>query len=1336
MRRFWLNLLSILEALFMVVSLFTLLPVSAVAAKPSDGRQILNFNNDWGFYRGDLAGAEAVDYDDSAFASVTLPHTMRLEEKHSGGVNSTYQGIGWYRRYFTVDKSDAGKIINIDFEGVMTDSDIYLNGKKLYTRSGGYIGFSVDITDKVKLGETNVLAIRVSVEDNENTPPGKPDSELDFHYYGGIYRDVTLRITDPLYISDALQANEVAGGGVFITYPSVSEQQAEINVKTHIVNDGNATADTVLKTRLVDANGNTVVLTESDAVNIPADSDLSFEQTLTVNDPNLWHPDHPYLYTLVSEVYKAGVFVDSLTTSAGIRTIEYKADGFYINGEKLYLRGANRHQSYQNIGDAAPNSMQVRDAIQIKENGFNAVRATHYPHDPAFLDACDAIGLLVIECQPGWQQFTNTQTFWDLTIRDTREMIRRDRNRPSVVLWETSLNETNYSDTWAKQVTAAAHEEYPGDQLYTAADYGLQGTNYDVCYKVQDTRWQDDPAQWVDYDTNMPFLTREWGDWESDSKALRRQGEKKMITQVTTRQRYLNGDGYSDWGGLDASERIGGHFLWSWNDYTRGLNAQTLGSGTVDIDRYEKYGYYWLQSMQSARSDTYGPMVFIASTYSETSSLDVDVYSNCDSVKLYQNGTLVDEITRESALKSVPNIAQKGGSPIFTFHLDSFVKGKLVAEAILDGKVVCTHTVKTPETATHFEIEIRERGITPVADGSDLIPVYIKAVDENGTVVPDYNGTVSIAVTGEGKLVGKDISRIKVEQQKLESGVGFAFVRTTNTAGKIFVSAMADDMRVSSASTESVAYTGTFVEIGEHTEWVGGVEKLEGEYTVYKNVAEGKPVTVSSEQSENDNFAKNATDGDDTTRWCASGGGLPQWVRIDLQQAYAISAFEILWENPASVYQYTIEVSTDGISWTTAVDQSANTTVNGVAEIQSTDAVGRYVRLNISGIDNGWASLFELRVIPKEDAEEIEPGVIIPDSAVESITASEETVPGRDTAKLRDGVTTIGTGWLSASKKLPQSVTVKFSAPQTLVGSRIYWEKDSSWYTYTIEVSSDGENWITAVSSKTVGGQHYKPESFDEIYENVRFARVSIENIIAGGDYQVGMAEWILYGQPYKAPEYVYLSDIDCIFAHSDYGSVTKDTAVYGGLQVLNTANGPQTFEKGLGADTNSEIVYNLGGAYDRFEAYIGINANADKQGGEAIFKVYADGKEVYKSSVKMRDDNCEFIQLELTGVDELKLVAVWSENAANPEARYNTHVNWADAKVYFAQGTSEPKPEAIKGDLTGEGKVTVSDILALKSIIMSGNKPTVAELKVADTSGDGKLTVSDILGVKTIILG
>lgn len=1127
----WILILTLVLEIFLLNSA----AFAGASQEINDGneRTVLNFNKDWGYYRGDLEGAEAVDYNDSAFAQVTIPHTMRLEKKHANGGRAVYQGTGWYRRYFTVDEQYKGKTINIDFEGVMIDSEVYLNGEKIYTRNGGYIGFSVDITNKMKFGETNVLALKVSSYDSPDTPPGKPLENLDFHYYGGIYRDVALRITNPLHISDPLQADQIASGGVFVTYPEVTDLSATVNVKTHVVNKNNESAQAKVISKLVDKTGKVVAQGESATASIAAGEGNQFDQTLKVANPGLWSPDSPYLYSLVSEVYDPSGLVDSITTKIGIRTIQYKPDGLYLNGQKIFIRGANRHQAFQNVGDAASNSMQYRDAFQIKENGFNAVRATHYPNDPAFLDAADEIGLLVIECQPGWQNFTNSARFYDLTLRDTREMIRRDRNRPSVVLWETSLNETGYSAAWARDATQAAHSEYPGDQMFTAADYGLQGSFYDVNYKVVDTGWNADPDKWTDFNPDKPFFTREWGDFEGSSKALRKQGEAAMNTQIMTRQRYLNGDGYSDWGGLDANSRIGGYFLWSWNDYARGSTSQTLGSGTVDIDRYEKYGYYWFQSMQSARDPVYGPMVFIASTYSPSSSLAVNVFSNADSVKLYQNHVLVKEITRAEAGKAVPNIISKGGSPIFTFQLDQFAAGELRAEAILDGKVVKTHTVRTPGEAKRIEIEVRDRGIKPVADGSDLIPVYFKVVDENGTVVPDDNRTVSISVTGAGQLVGENIPRIGVEEQTVEGGIGFAFIRTSDISGSIQITAAAEGLASATEVVSTAAYQGQFVPDGQHTPWEGGVEKLETDEQLYRNIAVGKPVTVSSEQQ--GNFARYAVDNDESTRWCANGGSLPQWLKIDLGKSYSMMGFQIIWEKSNNVYKYYIEVSNDGVNWVKAVDKTTNTSPGGALDTSLADVRGRYVRLTVVDkiTDNYWASLYELRVIPSDDQE---PGDIIPNDAIEAIEASSESEDGRGTDKLRDGVTTIGTGWLAKSTELPQSVTVKFKKPQTVSGSRIYWEKDSNWYTYDLEVSTDGVIWKRALDSRYVGGQHFTPEAFAKPYRNIHYARVTIKAITAGGGYKVGMAELILYGEEYSLPSDYGITAIKPVAVSTEQG--------------------------------------------------------------------------------------------------------------------------------------------------------------------------------------------------------
>lgn len=1321
MRTKWKKLIAGMCVAAMGLSMFGFVsaPTQKVQAtevlEASVGRHVLNFNSDWGFYRGDLDNAQELDFDDSKFANVTLPHTMQLAKKHCPGANGVYQGVGWYRRYFTLDESYSNKKIQIQFEGVMTDSDVYLNGEKIYTRNGGYVGFTVDITDKVKLGENNVLALRVSKVDSPDTPPGKSEASLDFHYWGGIYRDVNMIVTERTSVTDALEADQIGGGGIFITYPEVSREEALVNVKTDVANDNEETHSVCVKQILQDKEGQTVAKMESEPQEISAGESYQFEQEMVVSSPHLWGIDDPYLYNLVTEVYEDGVKVDEVENNAGIRTIDFKSDGFYLNGERVYLRGANRHQAYQNVGDAAPNSMQYRDALQIKQNGFNAVRAAHYPQDPAFLDACDELGIVVIECQPGWQNFTDTQVFYDRTIRDTREMIRRDRNHPSIVLWEASLNETNTSEQWAKDAIAAAREEYPGNQLFLASDYGYHGELYDVCYKVQDTQWSSNQEDWVDFDPEKPFLTREWGDWEGSSKALRKDGESALNTQIYTRERYLNGDGYSDWGGLDRSERIGGHFLWSWNDYARGSNAVTLGSGTVDIDRYEKNGYYWFQSMLPSDNPIYGAMVYISSDYSEKSSLSVPVFSNCDSVRLYQNGELIQEITRDEAGQDVPYIMAKSGSPIYDFQLSEFKAGTLVAEGIVDGEVACTYEVNTPGKAVGIEVEIGTRDVEPEADGSDLIPVYIKVVDEKGTIIPDYNGKIHVEVSGNGTLVGENIPRIQVEDQTPEKGIGFAFVRTSMEAGNIQITASAEGLADGVGIVTTKASDDVFVPDGEHAEWTMTEADLEDPAYSYKNIAEGMPVTVSSEQPGNEKGR--LTDGDELTRWCAEGNSFPQWAEVDLGAATALSGFQMIWENPETAYQYTIEVSNDRIHYESVIDMTGNTEANGELETQLQKAVGRFVRLTVTGTNNGWASLYEFKIIPDEEAEEPEPGKCIQNEAIERLEATSS-AEGRGADKLRDGVTEIGSGWLSESREFPQTVTIYFNKPQTLLGSRIYWEKDSSWYTYDLEVTRDGSTWESVIQDMRVGGQHYKPETFTEIQENVIATRVTIKNVEAGGVYQIGIAEWMLYGYEYEEPEpepvkeYEYLSDLVWTSAYSDYTDVKKDEAAYGGKLVLNTPDGMREFSKGLGTDTKSEIVYTFEeGKYNRFETYIGINAAAGRDDGQVIFRIYGDDELLYESPVKMRDDNCEFVSVDIAGITTLKLEAVW-----NGEGRYGTHADWADAKLYLRQEEPAAPVELSKSVL--EYALSLAESASTEGVVDS----------VVQNFNDAKAVAEDIL--------
>lgn len=906
-----------------------------IAQNQSDPtRKVFNLNTNWAFFRGDVKGAEALKFNDEKWYAVSVPHSMRLEKKHNGGAQ-IYQGVGWYRRYFKVDKWASGKRITLNFEGVQKNCEVFLNGEKVATHYGGYLGFVVDITAGVKFDRTNVLALRVVNTNDPLTPPGKELDRLDFNYYGGIYRNVSLIMTNKLYISDPLEANKIAGGGLFITYPKVQKEKAEINIKTHLVNGIGARDSVTLVSSIRDHNEKEVARSVTKGL---VKAEMEFDQKLVVLQPKLWHPDHPYQYHVVSQVYQGKKLSDEKITLMGIRSIAFrspegKSDGFYINGEKLYLRGANRHQNYQFIGDAAANSMQYRDAMQLKKGGFNAVRAAHYPQSPAFLDACDKIGLLVIECEPGWQLFNKDSVFIKRTYQQVREMIRRDRNRSSVFLWETSLNESPTPDSWAKEIVRIAHEEMPNNQMFTADDFFAKGRKYyDVSYKVIN-------EDGTDPNPDMPSLTREWGDtWMADPqkenglRASRMYTAKGLLAQCILRQNALNGTmleeegGYWDHAKLDANNRIGGYFLWSYNDYTRGSDVITAFSGVVDIDRYEKFGYYQLQAMQDARNPVYGPMVFIAS-YNSRLDLDstITVFSNCDRVKLYRNNRLIGDITRKDNAVSAPFVAAKGGSPYYTFKTSGYEPGELKAEGIIDGKVVARSAVKTPGKPDHLEIELADWAIKPVADGSDMIAVYIKVCDKNGTVITNTKALqsfkINLQVIGAGVLIGAAIPRIEAAVQYTEGGIGYGIIRTSEKAGNIIITAGSSGLKSASTTMSTIPYAGKFLQDGIHAKWK--IEKETEDSSVLPTDAVDvlpPPIKVTPEMIREplgglSTKIENLIDDNPSTIWMPGKNQLPTELVINLGNSYTLKGSRIIWGKDSDWYTYSIAVSTNGINW-------------------------------------------------------------------------------------------------------------------------------------------------------------------------------------------------------------------------------------------------------------------------------------------------------------------------------------------------------------------------------------------------------------------------------------
>lgn len=967
------NLLRILKSWTLGLILWV---VPVLTFGRGQGPVVYDMNQDWAFFRGDVPGGERPSLDVSSWMPVALPHIMQLERKHCGG-GVIYDGVGWYRRCFTVPESYRDKRVTVSFEGVMNACTVYLNGDSLYSHHGGYVGFTLDLSRALRYGSENVLALRVSAEYDPLTPPGKPQERMDFYYYSGIYRDVSLRVTDQLHITDPLEEDIVAGGGVFVTYPKADREEALVAVSAHVGNDSRFDRSGDLEVVLRNAEGKPVAQT-CVPFHLLAGGQTTLKTDLTVDAPHLWFPDTPYRYELECRVVENGRIVDSVRQMIGIRRIRYTTEeGFFINGQRLFLVGANRHQAYPYVGDAASNSMQEREVIDMKRGGYNAVRAAHYPQDPAFLEACDRYGLLVIECIPGWQYFNSDPTFSNRLEEVCRRMIRRDRNHPSIILWETALNETGYPLEVVRRISEAAHSEYPGDQFYTAGDYfGHEDTEpyYDVFYK-QVARFPSDgnvmTNKLEDQIAVKPLLTREWGDGVGEKPRVSlMENEEEQLKQCTTRMKHLCGDGYFDWCMLDANPRMAGHFMWSYNDYNRGAEVETMFSGVVDVNRWPKFGYYMLQSMRPQQTEQGGafggPMVFVASFNSSaayaSASKNITVFSNCDEVQLLRNGKEIGRKSRSECAQDYPEIVARGGSPAFVFNAGTYEAGELKARGFIDGRCVAEHTVHTPGKPHHIEVFIPDYPIHPVADGSDLIPVYFKICDERGTLVSESDLEIQLAVSGAGQLVGEGIERLGISRQRVEGGIGFAFVRTARRAGKIRISAQAEGLQEGSLvvrtkrSDKQILPGGDgFILNGKEED--GVVVKPTREEQVILSRKKVPVKAVQTTTAHPDFPANQITDGDDFSWWIADSDDFPQTVTLELEQPVSVFACRVRFQKDSSSYRHRVEYSEDGVHWQTAYERECTGWDFKPVKLERNM---KYFRVTIDGVTGGRAGLAEI----------------------------------------------------------------------------------------------------------------------------------------------------------------------------------------------------------------------------------------------------------------------------------------------------------------------------------------------------------------------------------------
>lgn len=708
---------------------------------------------------------------------INLPHTPFVE---SLVVLHQWQGICYYRKILNVSKKEIDKQLWLEFEGAMHLADVWVNGQHLIQHSGGYTPFVVDVTGMLHADRGNEILVRLDNRNNPLIPPGKPLETLDFCYYGGLYRDVNLIVKHPVHITHPIMANEVAGGGIFVTYPYVSKQEAEIKVKTQVSNKVGTQRHLTIRHTLYEwskkkGRGKKVALVESPLV-LAAGTTQHHTQQFTVNNPKLWYPDSPALYVLRTEVMDGRKVTDCEDTRIGIRRIEMTREkGFVINDKPLKLEGSNRHQEYPYVGNAISDQAQYRDMYQIRDNGFNTVRLGHYPQDPSVLEACDELGLLVIEPIPGWQFFNKAQGFVDHTYKDIRDLIRRDRNHPSVIMWETTLNESWPPKSWKDQAVRIAHEEFPGDQCYTSGDtYGYDG--FDVCYND----WKEGYNR--PNTTSKPGFIREYYDYEfgghySTTRVTRGDGDYALMQNAWNAQwSYNRYRAYYPW-------TIGGA-VWSMYDYNRGCCDNICYSGLADLFRLPKFGLlYFRTQMKEGTFTPAGPMtyeVFINSHWLEGSSDTLQVYGNVDEVKLQLNGRVIarqypDDKPSTSEYVSRPDggNAENIDFPPFTFFNVNWERGELKAIGYKDGKTVAEHVVRTPGAVEVMDITYFESGVS--ASCRDLLIVYVNLKDLQGTgCFGENNREVKLEVLQGGELRGPATI-------KAEAGVASFLVATTDS---------------------------------------------------------------------------------------------------------------------------------------------------------------------------------------------------------------------------------------------------------------------------------------------------------------------------------------------------------------------------------------------------------------------------------------------------------------------------------------------------------------------------------------------------------------------------
>jgi len=784
-----------------------------------------SFNDSWRFSKGENGDEHIVTFDDSAWREISLPHDWAIEgpfdkkyDTRTGGL--PIYGTAWYRKSFKIDQAHSGSRVTIEFDGVMNNAEVYLNGHKLGGRPYGYSSFEIDLTPHIKFGQSNQLAVRVDPK------------ELSARWYpgAGIYRNVYLNIKNEL---------NIAYHGTYITTPVITKEQAEVVIQTTFENKNEIKGPFTLKTIIQNNSGKNIA--ESNQ-NFNPENSLVIEDKIIVKNPVLWNLEDPNLYTANSILLKDGIQIDNFQTSFGIRSIKYSQNkGFELNGKQIKFKGVCLHHDLGPLGSAVNYRATQRQLEIMKEIGVNAIRTSHNPPSPEQLELCDKMGILVqVEAFDEWKLGkveNGYNKFWDEWHEtDLRDMIKRDRNHPSVVMWsignEIREQRNKKGAKVAQLLVDICHDEDPTRPVTAGFNNYPQSVKNGLAATLDLVGFNYKPTQYDNVIKNNPdFIV--YGAETASTVSSRgvyhlpvKNYDKHESLQVSSYDIISPPWAYPPDFETYAQEMMPhslGEFVWTGFDYLgeptpyNGRDNETHGKwggdwpsrssyfGIVDLTGFPKDRYYYYQSRWTEK-----PMVHILPHWNWENSAHKEIpvycYTNCDEAELFLNGKSlgkkvmgVDKTTIPAEFSWWKKPEKTWDSPYRLNWNVKYEPGELKIVAYKDGKAVAEKKIVTADQP--YQIRLTPDRTEIDADGNDLSFITVKIEDKNGNFCPladnlvkfKLNGPGSIAAVGNGNAAS--IEPFQAGHRKAFNGLCMLIVKSKKgEKGTIKIEAFSENL--------------------------------------------------------------------------------------------------------------------------------------------------------------------------------------------------------------------------------------------------------------------------------------------------------------------------------------------------------------------------------------------------------------------------------------------------------------------------------------------------------------------------------------------------------------